>query len=90
MALIIYAGAAIAGLILLIAVVRVFIAPIRIILKLALNTALGFAGLIALDLFGAYIGISLGVNLINAAVVGTLGIPGLALLLLLKWLFGLG
>ena len=88
MDLIIYAGAAIAGIILLIAVVRVFIAPIRMLLKLVFNTALGFAGLIALDLFGAYIGIALGVNLINAAVVGVLGLPGLALLLLLKWLCG--
>lgn len=86
---IIYAGAAIAGIILLIAVVRVFIAPIRIILKLVFNTLLGFAGLIALDLFGAYIGITLGVNIINAAVVGVFGLPGLALLLLLKWLCGI-
>lgn len=89
MDLIIYAGAAIAGIILLIAVVRVFIAPIRIILKLVFNTLLGFAGLIALDLFGAYIGITLGVNIINAAVVGVFGLPGLALLLLLKWLCGI-
>ncbi|MDD6189852.1 MAG: pro-sigmaK processing inhibitor BofA family protein [Clostridiales bacterium] len=89
MDLIIYAGAAIAGIILLIAVVRVFIAPIKLILKLAFNTVLGFAGLIVLDHFGAYIGISLGVNLINAAVVGIFGLPGLALLLLLKWFCGI-
>ena len=86
MDLIIYAGAAITGIILLIAVVRVFIAPIKIIVKLLFNTALGFAGLILLDQFGAYIGITLGVNLINAVVTGVLGLPGLALLLLLKWL----
>ena len=89
MDLIISAGAAIAGIILLIVIVRVFIAPIRIILKLFFSTLLGFAGLIFLDLFGAYIGITLGVNLINAAVVGVLGLPGLALLLLLRWLCGI-
>ena len=89
MDLIISAGAAIAGIILLIAIVRVFIAPIRVILKLCFNTLLGFAGLICLDLFGAYIGITLGVNLINAVVVGILGLPGLALLLLLRWLCGI-
>ena len=89
MDLIICAGAAIAGIILLIIIVRVFITPLRFILKLFFNTALGFAGLIALDLFGAYIGIALGVNLINALTVGILGLPGLALLLLLKWLFGI-
>ena len=53
MELIISAGAAIAGIILLIVIVRVFIAPIRIILKLCFSTLLGFAGLIFLDLFGA-------------------------------------
>lgn len=89
MDIIISAGAAIAGIILLIIIVRVFIAPIRIIAKLCFSTLLGFAGLIFLDLFGAYIGITLGVNLINAAVVGILGLPGLALLLLLRWLCGL-
>ncbi len=89
MDLIISAGAAIAGIILLIVLVRFFIAPIRIIMKLCFNTLLGFAGLISLDLFGAYIGMSLGVNLINAVVVGLLGLPGLALLLLLRWLCGI-
>ena len=53
------------------------------------STLLGLAGLIAVDLFGAYIGITLGVNLINAAVVGILGLPGLTLLLLLRWLCGI-
>lgn len=87
MALVIYACAVIAGIILLITVVRIFIAPIRLILKLAFNTLLGFAGLIIIDLFGSYIGISIGVNLLNSAITGILGLPGLSLLLLLKWLF---
>lgn len=89
MELIIYTCAAIAGMILLISAVRIFISPIRILLKLLLNASLGFAGLILFDLFGAYINISIGVNLINAFILGLLGIPGLALLLLVKWLCGL-
>lgn len=86
MNLLIYTGAAIAGMIMLIVIVRVFLSPIRVIFKLLFNTALGFLGLIAINHFGSYIGISLGVNLINAAVIGILGLPGLALLFLLKWL----
>lgn len=86
MELFIYAGAAMAGIFLLIAAVRVFIAPIRLLFKLLFNTALGFAGLILLNHFGAYIGISLGVNLLNAAAIGVLGVPGLSLLLLLRWI----
>ncbi len=89
MDIIIGSGAAIAGIILLIVIVRVFISPIKILLKLGFNTLLGFAGLIAADIFGAYIGLSPGVNLCNAIVVGIFGIPGLALLILLKWLCGI-
>ena len=53
-------------------VIRLFRKPIRWILKLLLNTA---------------IGITLGLNWINALVIGVAGFPGLVLLLLLKYLF---
>jgi inhibitor of the pro-sigma K processing machinery len=33
------------------------------------------------------IGVSLGVNLFNAAVLGALGVPGLALLMMTQWIF---
>ena len=66
--------------------ILIFTKPIRFILKLLLNTLIGFVALILINKFGASLGISLGVNWINAAVVGVLGIPGLALLLVLKWL----
>ena len=45
-------------------------------------------GLAVLALFsqvGHLIGVSLGVNLVNALVLGLLGIPGFGLLLLLQW-----
>ena len=89
MDIIISAGAAVTGIILLIVIVRVFISPIKLALKLVFNTLLGFGCLIAADIFGAYIGLTLGVNFINAIVVGILGIPGFALLILLRWLCGL-
>lgn len=85
----IFSSAAVAGIILLIATTRVFIAPVRLLFKLLLNTALGFAGLLLLERLGAYTGFSLGVNLINASVIGILGVPGLALLLMLRWLCAL-
>ena len=34
---------------------------------------------------GALIGVTLGVNLFNAAVLGVLGVPGLALLMMAQW-----
>ena len=56
-------------------------------LKLLLNTAIGFAALFLLNFFGSAIGITLGLNWINALVIGVTGFPGLVLLLLIKYLF---
>ena len=64
-------------------VIRLFRKPIRWILKLLLNTAIGFAALFLLNFFG----ITLGLNWINALVIGVAGFPGLVLLLLIKYLF---
>ena len=68
-------------------VIRLFRKPIRWILKLLLNTAIGFAALFALNFFGSAVGITLGLNWINALVIGVAGFPGLVLLLLfVTWL----
>ena len=66
-------------------VIRLFRKPIRWILKLLLNTAIGFAALFLLNFFGS--AITLGLNWINALVIGVTGFPGLVLLLLIKYLF---
>ena len=42
---------------------------------------------ILLNFFGSAIGITLGLNWINALVIGVAGFPGLVLLLLIKYLF---
>lgn len=68
-------------------VIRLFRKPIRWILKLLLNTAIGFTALFLLNFFGSAIGITLGLNWINALVIGVAGFPGLVLLLLIKYLF---
>jgi len=64
----------------------VFRKPMKFILRLALSTLLGFAALFLINFLGGLIGISIAVNWINAAVVGILGLPGIALLLLIEWL----
>ena len=66
--------------------VVLFTKPIRFLLKLAINTALGFVALILINKFGAQFGLSMGINWINAVIVGVLGVPGVALLFVLKWL----
>ena len=70
---------------LLIALIRVFRAPLRLALRLLGNTLLGFAALLAVGATAGITGITLGLNLWNALIIGVLGVPGLALLLLVQW-----
>ena len=68
-------------------VVQLFSAPLRLALKVLLNTLLGFAALFLMNLASGLTGLSLGLNLFNALVIGILGVPGLVLLALLKLVF---
>lgn len=69
----------------IIALIRVFSTPLRIALKLLVNTLLGFLALWAANLTAGFTGITLGLNLLNALVIGILGLPGFVLLLLTQW-----
>ncbi len=69
----------------LIALIRVFRSPLRLAARLLGNTLLGFAALWAVGATAGITGITLGLNLWNALIIGVLGVPGLALLLLVQW-----
>lgn len=60
--------------------------PIKWAFKMLLNALIGFVGLFILNFLGAFIGISLGVNWFNAIITGVFGIPGVILLLLIKYI----
>ena len=64
---------------------RVFSAPLKLAVKLLVNTLLGFLALWAVNLTAGVTGIALGVNVFNALVIGILGLPGFLLLLLVQW-----
>ena len=66
----------------LIALIRVFSTPLRLVLKLLLNTLLGFLALWAVRLTAGLTGVALGLNLWNALVIAVLGLPGFVLLVL--------
>lgn len=59
--------------------------PLRWLLRLLGRTAVGLVGLFAFSQVGGLIGVTLGVNLVNALVVALLGLPGFALLLMTNW-----
>lgn len=69
----------------LVALLRVFRAPLKLAVKLLGNTLLGFLALWVANLTAGVTGITLGLNLWNALVIGILGLPGFVLLLLVQW-----
>lgn len=56
--------------------------------KLLVRTAVGLGVLYAFGQVSGILGVTLGVNLVNALVLGILGIPGFGLLLMLSWTLG--
>ena len=59
--------------------------PLGYLMRLAARSAVGLAVLALFSQVGQFIGVSLGVNLVNALVLGVLGVPGFGLLLMLQW-----
>ena len=59
--------------------------PLRALLRLLGRMLVSLLGLFAFGQIGSLIGVTLGVNLINALVVALLGVPGFGLLLMLNW-----
>ncbi len=66
---------------------RIFFVPLKIILRLMLNSALAVGILFVINLASPLINIYIGVNPVSALVVGILGIPGLCALMLLQIFF---
>ena len=79
-----YAAWALAGL-LLCAALFLLRWPLAQLARLVLRSSVGLAALALFAQVGQLLGISLGVNLVNALVLGLLGVPGFGLLLMLQW-----
>lgn len=73
------------GILLLGLLLRLLRRPIKWALKLLFSAALGFVGLALLNILGSGIGLSLNINWFNVLVSGILGVPGVLILLLFKY-----
>lgn len=60
--------------------------PLKWVWKLLINAAGGFISLFVLNFLGGFVGLSLEITWLNAIVVGILGLPGVLLLLLIKYI----
>jgi inhibitor of the pro-sigma K processing machinery len=67
-------------------IMKIFTKPIRFLLKLGLNSIFGLILLFVVNFLSKYSGIYISINIINALVVGILGVPGILLLLSAKFL----
>ena len=76
-----------AGLVAIIALAKIILMPLGCLLKLLLNAILGGAALWAINLIGSHFDFTIAINWLSALIVGTLGIPGAALLVIWKLFF---
>lgn len=57
--------------------------PVKKILKLAINIALGVVMIILVNTFGTSIGITIPFNIVTALIAGILGVPGVIALIII-------
>lgn len=67
---------------------RIFIVPIKKILKLVLNSIIGGVVIFLINLVGANFGFHIGLNFFTSILVGLLGLPGVVVLVIVKLLLG--
>lgn len=65
--------------------VKLLKTPLKWAWKLLLNALGGFVALFVLNIFGSIVGISLDLTWVNAIVTGVLGLPGVVLLIIIKY-----
>lgn len=63
---------------------KIFIIPLKSIVKLIINSVLGGICIYIINMVGESFGFHIGLNIITAMLVGFLGLPGAGLLILLK------
>ena len=67
---------------------RIFIVPVKKILKLVLNSIIGGIVIFIINLVGASFGFHIGLNFFTSIVIGFLGLPGAVILIIIKLLVG--
>ena len=68
-------------------VVRLVLGPLRLLTRLLINSGIGLAVLLLLNMIGSSFNFHLPVNPVSVLLVGILGLPGLLLVALFNFLF---
>ena len=81
------AVAFILGILIILIFYKTFAFSFKLLIKLLYNGFIGGIALLALNFCGGYIGIHIALNFVTCLIAGFLGVPGIALLLLLQYVF---
>ena len=63
---------------------KLFIVPLKSIVKLIINSILGGVCIYIINMIGINFGFHIGLNIITSIIIGILGLPGAGLLVILK------
>lgn len=80
----------VACIIFLLIIGKVFIVPLKTIVKLIFNSILGGVLIYIINLIGGFFDFHIGLNIFTSIFTGILGIPGAILLVILKLIIGGG
>lgn len=74
------------GILILLAFGKAMLLPLKVIARLVINGILGGIAILIINLIGTPLGFSISLNPVSALVAGILGLPGIILLVILKFL----
>jgi len=77
------------GILLLYVTLRLLAGPVRFTARLAFHTFVGAVLLVTFNLVGGYFGHAVPINPVTTLIAGVLGLPGVALLVALRYVYGL-
>ena len=64
-----------------------FLVPIKVLLRLVINSIAGAVSILLINWIGGYWGVHISLNILSAVIVGILGVPGAVLLAVYHWFF---
>ena len=67
---------------------KIFILPLKTILKFILNSVVGGIIIFIVNLIGGFWNFHIGLNILTSIIVGILGVPGTILVIMIKLLIG--
>jgi len=75
------------GIFLLFILGRLLITPLKVVMKLVFNSIMGAIAILLVNAIGSLFGFHIALNIYTSFIVGTLGIPGFILIVILKIIF---